>query len=445
MLVTAFVAGLLAVGYAKLYKAAEMLANSLWGEHPFWLFLGAPVCFALGWWLVYRYEPYARGSGIPQVMTAIELEDERPGSTAQARLLGMRVALVKVLSSVLTTVGGGAMGREGPTLQVSASVFYAIGGRVRRYTRIGSMESWMLAGSAAGLAAAFNTPLGGIVYAIEELASKHFNRMRTTVLTSVLVSGLVSQWLLGSYLYLGFPRVGKVTFSVIPVAFAVGVVGGLIGAVFGTGLFRGRGMLERRLRGGRAVTGLMIALICAVALVGLSFIDRRALGPGNHLVSRILAGDEQGGFVLVIVRVLSTTVSYMSGNAGGVFAPALAVGASFGSWVSSWWTGTNVVLLELLGMIAVLTGLTRTPFTSFVLILEMTDRHSAIFPMMLTALVAFGSARMVGTSSFYEQTKRSMLRALALERRARRRETEEPPPAPPPPPVAPAPTPAPAA
>jgi H+/Cl- antiporter ClcA len=98
--------------------------------------------------------------------------------------------------------------------------------------------------------------------------------------------------------------------------------------------------------------------------------------------------------------------------------------------VASWWSGTNVVLLSLLGMIAVLTGVTRAPFTSFVLILEMTDRHSAIFPMMLTALVALGSARLVGSASFYEQSKRALLRDLQPER-----PPVDPPPLPPTPAV----------
>jgi H+/Cl- antiporter ClcA len=123
---------------------------------------------------------------------------------------------------------------------------------------------------------------------------------------------------------------------------------------------------------------------------------------------------------LVAVRIVSTGASYVSGAAGGVFAPFLAIGASVGSWVASWWPGTNAVLLALLGMIAVLTGLTRAPFTSFVLILEMTDRHSAIFPMMLTALVAFGAARMAGGLSFYEQTKRLILEDYEQQRSTER-------------------------
>jgi H+/Cl- antiporter ClcA len=410
----AFVSGLVAVGYAKLYKVAEVFATDLFRTHPLWLLATAPVCFVLGWLLVHRLAPRAGGSGIPQVMAAMDLEERRPGATAANRLLGFRIAVVKVASSLLCVATGGAVGREGPTLQITASVFFMSGTWLRRLTRVGAMETWVLAGSAAGLGAAFNTPLGGIVYAIEELASKHFNRVRTAVLTSVLVAGLVSQWLVGSYLYLGFPTVGKVGLRFIPTAFVVGIVGGLLGAAFGSALFRLRRRSANRSRAHPARAGVLTALGCALVLAGLGYVDHRALGPGNRLVSDILAGETTANAELIGARVLSTSVSYLSGCAGGIFAPCLAIGASVGSWISTWWQGTNAVLLALLGMIAVLTGVTRAPFTSFVLILEMTDRHSAIFPMMLTALVALGSARLVGGTSFYEQTKRLIL--LEIER-----------------------------
>jgi H+/Cl- antiporter ClcA len=409
LIAAAFVSGLVAVGYARLFKVTEAFTTELFRAHPFWLLAAAPACFAGGWYLVHHFAPGAGGSGIPQVMAAIELEQRQPGSVAKTRLLGLRVSAVKVLSSLLCVATGGAVGREGPTLQVAASVFLVMGTWVRRFTRVSDMETWLLAGSAAGLGAAFNTPLGGIVYAIEELASKHFTRVRTAVLTSVLVAGLVSQWLVGSYLYLGFPTIGKVGLRAIPAAFVVGIAGGLLGAAFGKGLFRARYLILSRFQGSPARTGLLVALGCALLLTGLRFVDDRALGPGNRLVSRILSGETTASAELVGARVLSSTVSYLSGCAGGVFAPCLAIGASMGSWVSTWWHGTGAVLLTLLGMIAVLTGFMRAPFTSFVLILEMTDRHSAIFPMMLTALVATGSARLVGGTSFYEQVKQSIL------------------------------------
>ncbi len=409
LILAAFVSGLVAVGYAKLFKLAEMVSLESSRAHVWWTPVAAPVCFALSWYLVSRLAPGAAGSGIPQVMAAIELEERRPNSVKGSRLLGLRLSAVKVASSLLCVVGGGAVGREGPTLQVSASVFYAVGTRLRRFTHIVAMETWILAGAAAGLGAAFNTPLGGIVYAIEELASKHFNKVRSSVLTAVLVAGLVSQWLVGSYLYLGFPRIGKTGIEVVPTALLVGLVGGVLGAALGNALFRSARALRRISMRRPLRTSLAIALAGGGIVAGLSFLDPRALGPGNRLVSDILAGNSTASAELVLVRIISTGASYLSGCAGGIFAPFLAIGASMGSWISTWWPGANAVLIALLGMIAVLTGLTRAPLTSFVLILEMTDRHSAIFPMMLTALIALGSSRLAGGASFYEQSKRLII------------------------------------
>jgi H+/Cl- antiporter ClcA len=295
---------------------------------------------------------------------------------------------------------------------VSASILYVLGRRARRFSSAVALDSWMLAGAAAGMAAAFNTPLGGIVYAIEELATNRFSRVRVAVLTAVLVSGLVAQWLVGSYLYLGFPRIGRAGFGVIPGAIVIGLAGGLLGSGFGSAIFKLQAWLWRTLRLRRIATGLAVAFVCAIALIVLRSVDERALGPGNRLVSDILAGDTTGSARLVAARFGSTLVSYLSGCAGGIFAPSLAIGASLGSWIASLWTGSNAALFALLGMIAVLTGVTRAPFTSFVLIVEMTDRHSAIFPMMLTALCALAGARVLGSLSFYERSKRMLMREL---------------------------------
>lgn len=401
--------GLAAVGYAKLFKLIETSTTELLRDHVLWLPVAAPFFFIVSWYIVYRFAPRAGGSGIPQVMAAIEMEERRPGSSSGAGLLGLRLSVVKIVSSLVCVAVGGTVGREGPTLQVSASIFHSAGRLFGRFTRVAAAETWLLAGSAAGLGAAFNTPLGGIVYGVEELAGRHFHQVRSSVLTAVLVAGLVSQWLVGSYLYLGFPTVGKSGFAVIPSALVVGILGGVIGAALGNALFKGTRAARRAARERRVKVGVAVAAGCGLVVAGLALFDARSLGPGNQLVSRILSGDTTASLELVVVRILSTWASYMSGAAGGVFAPFLAIGASVGSWISSWWHGSNAVLLSLLGMIAVLTGLTRAPFTSFVLILEMTDRHSAIFPMMLTALVALGSSRIPGGVSFYEQSKRFML------------------------------------
>ena len=426
LVTAAFVSGLVAVGYAHVFKIVERFFVGVILTHPLWLLGVTPACFLLGWWTVNRFAPWAGGSGIPQVMAAMELQEHAAVRPLVGRLLGWRVAIVKVVSSLLCILGGGVVGREGPTLQVSASIFYIIARRVRAWTNAVAVDSWILAGAAAGMAAAFNTPLGGIVYAIEELASTHFSRVRTTVLSAVLVSGLVSVWLVGSYLYLGYTSVGTVGFTVVPAAVVIGLLGGAIGAFFGESIFGFQRFLLRHFRVQRVRTGVLIALVCALILAGVGLLDPRALGPGNHLTSEILAGREHIGITTIVARFVTTLVSYVSGCAGGIFAPSLALGASLGSWISSWWVGQNAVLLSLLGMIAVLTGVTLCPFTSFVLILEMTDRHNAIFAMMLTALAAQASAHLITRDSFYEKSKRTIRAALVAGSGHRRRAEDRP-------------------
>lgn len=405
LILSAFIAGLTAVGYAKLFRYIETFSMNIFSRHPFYIFMVTPVCFLLGWYLIYRYAPKAAGSGIPQIMAAIDIE-EKQNVAVMHELLGIKIIVFKIFSSLLCVMGGGAIGREGPTLQISASIFYLLGKRFQKYTHLISIDLWILAGSAAGLAAAFNTPLGGIIYAIEELASKHFNKIKTIVLWSVVISGLVSQWLVGSYLYLGYPKIGPIQFNEIPATIIIGIVGGIIGSGFGHYLY----IFQERFRRGKSVSQLaLITLISSFFIIALHFVDERALGPGNHFMSQILSGVSTSNFQLVAVRFISAFASYLSGCAGGIFAPSLALGASLGSWLATFWTGLNPIMFALFGMAAVLTGITRAPVTSFVLILEMTDRHNAIFFLIVSSMVAYGAAQIFGHESFYEKTKKTFL------------------------------------
>ena len=405
LLAAALISGLFAVGYATIFKIIELKATSIYHEHPLIFLISCPSCFLLGWWLVYEFAPKSAGSGIPQVMASIELEEGKDSPVVD-EFLSLKIIVVKTVSSLLCVFGGGAIGREGPTLQISASIFYVLGKKFRGYIQQLSLDIWILAGAAAGLAAAFNTPLGGIVYAIEELGREHFNRVRTIVLWSVVISGLVSQWLVGSYLYLGNPTTGPIAFGEIPAAIVIGIVGGLMGSSFGEFIF----VFQVKFRSGKSFRYLAgVTFICAVILILLRYVDERAVGPGNHFMSEILAGHTVANVTLVITRFLSASVSYLSGCAGGIFAPSLAMGSALGSWFTTFWPGLNPVLFALLGMAAVLTGVTRAPFTSFVLILEMTDRHNAVFLLIITSMISLVVAQVFGHESFYEKTKKIMI------------------------------------
>src|SRR5450432_4030045 len=223
------ITGLAAVAYSKLFSLAEKGTQFIFQRNSYLFFIITPICFVIAWWLVKRFSTYARGSGIPQVMAAIELSSSNDDEKIKP-LLSIKIMLVKVCSSIVMVFGGGAIGREGPTIQIAGSVFYKINQWLPSWWPKISKKNMIMTGAAAGLAAAFNTPLGGIVFAVEELTKTHMNYFKTALFTAVIIAGLTAQALLGPYLYLGYPDVTNLSkyifFSVILVA----VVSGLLGS-----------------------------------------------------------------------------------------------------------------------------------------------------------------------------------------------------------------------
>lgn len=394
-------AGLVAVGYARAFVILEGRFEAAVTQSPWVVFVACPVAFLLSWAIVHALSPEAAGSGIPQLMAAT---DPRSGEGMINRLLSLRAAVVKIASSCVAVAGGGAIGREGPTLQVSGAIFRAVQARLPDFWPKAPMSSMLLAGGAAGLAAAFNTPLGGIVYAIEELARTHISSFRSGVLHAVLVAGLVAQMVLGSYLYLGFPKVGVWANRDLPACALFGAGVGLVGALWARGLFSGLRFKER-LRGFRQNAGFALAAgLLFATLVTLT--GHSTLGSGRSIIEETLFGERTpAGPGVVIGRLAGSFLTFSAGGAGGIFAPALASGAALSSALAPSFAPIEPRLLIVLGMVAFLTGVTRTPFTSFVLVLEMTDRHSALFPMMIAAMSAYAAAHMVDHESFYDRVR----------------------------------------
>lgn len=395
-------AALVSVAYAKLFWLAENLFHATTQRFALSAYVISPLAFLLAWLLVKRYAPEAAGSGIPQIMAANEIDYNGQGKALVDRLLSLKTALIKIASSLLCAVGGGAIGREGPTLQISTSIFHFVGNKVRRFAPGTSEHTWVVAGAASGLASAFNTPLGGIVYAIEELGLVHFHKIRTALISGVIVSGLVAQWLLGSYLFLGFPALKPVAFSILPVAVLNGAIAGALGATFGKILFA---LASQRMLLKKTSHLAFVAVFCGLIVAALAHINSKASGTGVDIITGLLFKGEAAEPALIVIRYAGTLVAYLSGAAGGIFSPSLALGATIGSYLAEFVGSNHRNLIVLLGMIGFLTGVTRTPFTSFILVLEMTDRHSAIFPMMLSALVAHWASHLIDKRSFYDRVK----------------------------------------
>jgi len=402
--VSAFLAAFICVTYAWLFKIAEIAYRGIVAAHPQAIWVWTPFCLLLSWALVIFLAPEATGSGIPQVLAAKDLNYKREKRWVD-RLLSLKGVAVKIASSLLAALGGAVTGREGPTIQVSTGIFHGIGRLFRRFRSETDASAWIVAGAAAGLASAFNTPLGGIVFAIEEM-SISFRRFRTVLISSIIIAGLVSQWLLGSYLYLGYPEIGNVPISIIWTALGVGLVSGAFGALYGMGIKR---LLTWRERLKTKVQWALLVLACGLAMAGLVFLNPHAGGSGSEVMNALLFKGEKSTWDLPFLRAAGSLVFYVSGAAGGIFAPALAAGACTGSVLDSLFHADSANLLILLGMAGFLTGVTRTPFTAFVLVVEMTDHHVAIFPIMLSAMAAELVARPLDKESFYEWARKRFM------------------------------------
>src|SRR5437764_11610103 len=163
-------------------------------------------------------------------MAAIDLATPRNNHLVD-KLLSLRIIIVKMVSSLVLISGGAAIGREGPTIQIAGSIFRLVNKWIPSSWPKLSKQSFIMTGAAAGLAAAFNTPLGGMVFAVEELARIHIRFIRTALFTAVIISGLTAQGLLGPYLYLGYPDVSALHFSTYFAVAATAVIASVCAAL----------------------------------------------------------------------------------------------------------------------------------------------------------------------------------------------------------------------
>lgn len=403
LLVAAVAVGGVSYFYAEAFHEASDLALRLYEIHPGFLFLSLPIALMISRWLTSRFAPEAGGSGIPQVMAAISSYEK---GQLNNRLITLKTAGVKVLSSLVGVAGGGAIGREGPTIQIGAAVFRLINRLLEKF--IGPRWSLredvvIVTGSAAGLAAAFNTPIGGIVFAIEELTTKNFHEFKATTLLGVIFAGLTAQTLAGSYLFLGYPQLGTVGIIQVIQALAVSSVCGLGGTLFSIFLLKA---MRWRDQFGSGKNTYRFVFLLGIFLAALAFISQgNSLGSGRHILEGTLLSDQKPDLATVIGRWVAPIATYAAGGAGGVFAPALSAGATLGAQVADLFGWSSVKLMAVCGMIAFLSALTQSPLTSFVLVLEMTDRKSAILAMMTASALGFLFSRALMRHSLYHVLK----------------------------------------
>src|SRR5664279_3648871 len=267
--VASLLTGIIAVFYSRIFAYLEGETLSITHNHTWWIFILTPACFLFAWFIVKRFAPNARGSGIPQVMAAIELANPRDDKHV-TKLLSLKVFFVKIISSFAMILGGGLIGKEGPTIQIAGTVFRKINEWLPSWWPKISKRNMIMTGAAAGLAAAFNTPLGGIVFAVEELTKTHISYFRTALFTAVIISGLTAQALFGPYLYLGYPTINHLSGFIFIAVILVAVVAGLGGSLTGRVLIK---IISWKSRLKEKKQQIAFVLICGLAVAFLGFIS----------------------------------------------------------------------------------------------------------------------------------------------------------------------------
>ncbi|GAB3516613.1 chloride channel protein [Emticicia fontis] len=411
----ALITGVVAVIYAKLFLIAEEGTLYLFHLNKWLFFAVTPLCFIVSWWLVNKYAPYSRGSGIPQVSAAIELANPKKYYLVD-QLLSIRVLLIKIISSLIMVFGGGVVGREGPTIQIAGSIFKKINDWLPEWYPKVSKKNMLITGAASGLAAAFNTPLGGIVFAIEELTKTHFSYFKSALLTGVIIAGLTALNILGPYLYLGYPKVNHLSWWIIFPVIISAIISGYLGCTMTRIILyvlKKKSVLQTNTK--KIIYCIVAGLL--VAALGI-LINEEAFGTGKELMqTALLTENKYVEWYMPLLRFFGPIISFTNGGAGGVFAPALSAGASIGSAVAEWFSliDSNANLIILCGMVSFLTGVTRSPFTSAILVLEMTTAESIIFYLMIAGLMANLVSALVSKHSFYDQMKDQYLKELESE------------------------------
>lgn len=382
-------AGLVVVALAMLSDLALELFRHLHAGRPWVPFVLLPMTGMLIVFATKNWFPGTQGSGIPQVIAAARLAT---AGAPTGTLVSLRIAAGKVGLVVLGLFGGYSIGREGPSVQVAASVVDS----ARRFlphhhARAIKPADLILAGGAAGVAAAFNTPLAGIMFAIEELGRRHEEATTGGILlVTVILSGLVAIGFQGNYVYFGHLDVGNVARGIVVPVVVCGVSCGILGGVFSRLLLMPQRHAHWWLWRVRAARPVAFAGLCGliVATIGWAS-DGYTFGSGYAATASAIAGQSTLDWSAPFSKFAATVISYFSGIPGGIFAPALAIGAAAGFDLAPWMAAfANQHQVVALCMTAFLAAVTQAPITAAIIVMEMVDGHGMVLSLMGVALVA---------------------------------------------------------
>lgn len=393
VLAYAVAAGLCVVAFTLMADAAFELFESIYHFQGGWLVLfWMPAVTAAAVWLTRRWAPGAAGSGIPQVIVAL---DPALDASFRSRFVSLWLSFAKMTLATAGFAAGLSIGREGPSVQIAAGVMHHARRWLGPQSGISS-HALLVAGGAAGIAAAFNAPLAGVVFAIEELSRKLESRSSGLIIAAIVLAGLMGVSAFGNLSYFGRIQVPRLSWDALLPGLCVTLVCGVLGGLFAKLLAASLTAAPERLNRWRARFPIRFAAAgaLAVAVIGMAT-GGATFGAGSEAVKHMLVGQADVPEFYVTLKFIATWLSAWVGVPGGIFAPSLSIGAGIGHNVAELMGPGIAPALIAMGMAAFLAAVTQAPLTAFIIVMEMVDGHAMVLSLMSAAMLASLVSRML--------------------------------------------------
>lgn len=388
----ALAVGVVSVVFAALATRATQLCHAIL-MRPWFALILTPLGFAAASFVTQRFFAGSQGSGIPQAIAARHMKD----TAARSRLLSIRLAFGKIALTLFCLACGASIGREGPTVQVGAAILLQAG----RLGRMVRERGLILAGSAAGVAAAFNTPLAGIVFAIEEMGRAFEQKNAGLVLIAVILAGIASLGLVGNYDYFGTTNSMLIVTIDWVAVIICGIAGGLLGVLFARLLLAGSALIRCWIARAPKWRPLLLAVACGLVVAVCGMASGGATYGTGYEPARLAVESHGLAWYFAPLKFIASLASSLAGIPGGIFSPTLSIGAGMGSVIADVLHAHAPGAIVLLGMAAYFAGVVQAPITAAVIISEMSNASAMRLPLLLAALIGYGVSRAFQRESLY--------------------------------------------
>lgn len=402
--ITTIAVGVLVGIYCDVFYNLDLLAKDRLLDNPQAIFIVTPLLFWISAYLCRRFSPNSSGISLDHVKSALEQSKRADTSQKISTFLSFRIAIFSAISSLICSFGGGALGREGPSVHIAASIFANIANKFKNKIPQINLQNWIFAGSAVGLAVAFNAPIAGLIYVVEKLVKNKYYHFKSNMLTTLLAMTI----------FLFFLQKDDPVFEVVDLNFAfdiqillmflTAVVCGILAFYFK----KINSYLHDKLIAIKSnfwhlapvVAGLLVAVIsfyCGIySFSGGIKTANDALASADILLS----------YKEVFGRILNTIITFISGCAGGLVAPSMTIGAGIASIIGSFFIYANIKILILTGMAAFLAVILGEPITAAIVVYEATAQPIYSLPFLILAtFISISVVRLLKSYSTWRSPK----------------------------------------